>query len=164
MAIKECEAALFNPTFVLKFVVAPFRVDACIGRLDLFGNPFLKCFILTFLHNDVFQHLKIVRQIGAVAFDSVFKFHDGADFLTGLAVHHAEGLRHIAHLHCVDHFCHVLRQVLHLEASSERTARFVLCYHQTCVVARVLVVRELLRSFFKAELPGFDIGGDGIQA
>ena len=87
------EGILFNPAFVLEFVVAPFGIDARVGRFDLFGNPFLQRFVLALLHHYVFQHLKIIGNVGAVAFDSVLEFHDGTDFLTGLAVHHAESLR-----------------------------------------------------------------------
>ena len=54
-------------------------------------------------------------------------------------------------------------QVLHLKASGERTGRFVLRHHQAFVVARVLIVRELLCSFFKTEFAGFDVGGDRVE-
>ena len=52
-------------------MVAPFGIDARVGRFDLLGNPFLQRFVLALLHDYVFQHLKIIGNVGAVAFDSV---------------------------------------------------------------------------------------------
>ena len=57
---------LLHPVGIFKLAVAPVGIDADVGFLDFLGNPVLDDFLATFVGDDVFEHLEVFRDTGAV--------------------------------------------------------------------------------------------------
>lgn len=86
---------------------------------------------------------------------------DHCDHGLALGVDHLEWCRYLAHLHSVDHTCHLGRQILHLETRRHTIGSTV--RHQTFIIFGILIIREVGRSLLETELSGTDVVADGVE-